>query len=402
MPVLEHQVELRIASGEGRGEVLDVWDEFALTEDMLSPGSAWTFGLWYSDHPSSTWRRIRRLVRLGTIVQVWIDGALRTQGRVEEARPKGDRNGGLIYVVSGRDMAASAIDSHANTSIQLRSSTVVDAIERLFAPLGIPVIVGASAEAAREQQTHNRRRGPRGTAHHGRRHRRRHHRKVVDHMKVRPGETVWNVARQLAQQAGCLIWSVATDEGLGVVIDAPAYDSEPLFKFEQRIAPSGEVFGNVLEHEHTFSIRNIPTTLRVHAHAAVASGEDARVQNALTNDYVLSSPLVEPGIAAWCVRYPEDERARSGANVTRRAERQFAEANREFRRYTYTTQGFGQGAKLYAVNTMATVRDETEEPIVDEPMLITRISFRGSRSAGEKTQVSLSPRGAIQVFPELL
>jgi prophage tail gpP-like protein len=85
-----------------------------------------------------------------------------------------------------------------------------------------------------------------------------------------------------------------------------------------------------------------------------------------------------------------------------------AEAMADFRSYKCTVQGHGQdtdtGHLLYAINTMARVRDDVctdanGNPL-DESMLITRVEFMRSRQTGTTTTVTLSPRDAISVVPQ--
>ena len=79
-----------------------------------------------------------------------------------------------------------------------------------------------------------------------------------------------------------------------------------------------------------------------------------------------------------------------------------------FRQYECTVQGHGQvvdGAmRLYAVNTMARVRDDlcsspTGAPL-DESMLITRVTFDGGRQSGTTTTLVLVPKDSISVIPQ--
>jgi prophage tail gpP-like protein len=71
----------------------------------------------------------------------------------------------------------------------------------------------------------------------------------------------------------------------------------------------------------------------------------------------------------------------------------------DFETIELTVRGWGQNGRLYAVNTLARVRDDTEVPVLDGVYLITRVGFRRSRSGGTTATLRLVPAGAIQVFP---
>lgn len=80
-----------------------------------------------------------------------------------------------------------------------------------------------------------------------------------------------------------------------------------------------------------------------------------------------------------------------------------------FRRYKCSVQGFGQRVqgedRLYAVNTIATVRDDlmvdADGRGMDERMLITEVEFTHSRKEGQTTNLTLVPLNSIVVTPEV-
>ena len=60
--------------------------------------------------------------------------------------------------------------------------------------------------------------------------------------------------------------------------------------------------------------------------------------------------------------------------------------------------------RLYAVNTMARVRDDLcaspDGAPLDESMLITGVTFTGGRGPGCETNLVLVPKGSIRVIPQ--
>jgi prophage tail gpP-like protein len=99
--------------------------------------------------------------------------------------------------------------------------------------------------------------------------------------------------------------------------------------------------------------------------------------------------------------YVKAERARDPAGAARTAERFVAEANADLRTLRITVAGHGQRDRIYAINTMATVRDALAFPEpINERMLILDAVFTGSPGAAQTTQLTLGPQGAIVVTPE--
>ena len=63
----DHAVDLVLCTS---GTEIDVWDEYVISLDMLSPGNPWTFAFFRSAARRTTWDVIKRLVRLGDDVVV--------------------------------------------------------------------------------------------------------------------------------------------------------------------------------------------------------------------------------------------------------------------------------------------------------------------------------------------
>jgi prophage tail gpP-like protein len=438
-----HAVELSFRSN---GTALDTWDEYRVTLDMFMPGSPWTFTLWRSSAREAAWRRLLNSARLGDQVIFKIDGATQLNGRIERRRTVVSREGAQL-VITGRDLAGPAIDWDADPRTTLRNVTLSDVLTALFRPLGLDVVIGASADAAREVQSRSR---PGSHGAYSNPHRRS---KRVDLSHARPGERVWQVADSIVRRLGLMMWVAPSADGqLAVIVDVPQYEGEAAYQFKRRIGSDGQVTAasNILESEFDAQIRDIPTV--VHAfgraprgdvatarhHAGVSAG-DRFFRNANPNDphflALDSAALPNPGDANAAVspsgsatistrlpyqnddlaRYPlvldplppqprflHTRRAMNPATGRQEATRFMAEAMRRFRTYTCTVQGHGQTvngqARLYAINTMAHVYDRISE--IDEDMLITGVEFAGSRTHGQTTRLTLGTKGAVALSPE--
>ncbi len=447
-----HSVELYLGTDRTR---LTNWDGYEIHIDMFKPGSPWTFGLWNSSTVDSAWRRLSARAQLGAPVVVEIDGAPQLNGRIEERVVKQSRAGGAVLTLSGRDLAGPAIDWDADPRTQLYGRTVDEAITALFKPLGISVVV-TDAASGRLVQSRGRP-GARGTSSTRRRQRVDKSRprpgervwQVAESIVRRLGLMMW-VAPVPPAIASNGTWTIA------VVIDVPDYEQEPLFRFESRVR-DGVVTpeSNVLESEFRASIREVPTV--VHAFGRAARGDQAPRRHATgvtntrlydflgagslsfytpatPNPFLTSDGGVPPAAASasapasgasvttrrgyandelgrWPLvvdpmppqpRFLHTQRALNPATGQQEAARVMAAAMRHWRTYECTVQGHGQDvagtSRLYAINTMARVRDRLAE--LDENMLITSVQFSGSRDAGQTTRVLLGTQGAISLVPD--
>lgn len=145
----EHTVTLTLASS---GVELDVWDEYVVTQDMLSPGASFTFALWYSRDRATAWEVLRRSVKVGDSVVLSIDGAPQLNGRIDTIDTDADGHGARMMTVTGRDLAGVALDFDADPTINVVGLRLEDALRRVFASVNIPFRM-TTADAAREVTT---------------------------------------------------------------------------------------------------------------------------------------------------------------------------------------------------------------------------------------------------------
>lgn len=142
----EHTVTLTLASS---GLELDVWDEYVITLDMLSPGASFTFALWYSRDRATAWEVLRRSVKVGDSVVLSIDGAPQLNGRIDTIETDADGHGARMMTVTGRDLAGVALDFDADPTINVVGLRLEDALRRVFASVNVPFRM-TTADAARE------------------------------------------------------------------------------------------------------------------------------------------------------------------------------------------------------------------------------------------------------------
>lgn len=370
-----------------------------LEHDMLSPGSAWAATLWWSSSQGSEWREIRRKCLCGEMVYIEIGGATQLLGRIEETTvTAGGHDGGLELTLSGRDVIGRLIDWDADPRTQLRNVTLEEAIAALCDPFGVRVL---ACDAAAEREA-------RGLPRRGRRTRtgRPRRRNAIDTTRIQIGQRVWEVIDKLCRAQGFLVWGAPTEYSntIEVVIDKPASASPPTFSFDRIAQPDGSYRGNMLEGAHHVATMNVPTEVTAFGHSALTSSSDSRLQRTVFNDRLISPYVVEPSTFGPQPRFLRPDQARTESAIGKAAERTFAKAMGAFRQHSITVRGFGQFTggqrRLFTMNTGAHVRDDCEEPRVDENMLIRKVHFHQSRARGQLTELVLVPDGSIAVTPD--
>lgn len=388
MTVQTHSIEVRVGAQQ---VVIGSTDEVSVTHDLLAPSSPFTLTLWRTAS-MVPWPRtdLWPLLLCDETIEVAVDGAVQVRGLISAVKPTASHEGSPL-TITGRDYVSVAQESDADPSLSLRNVTLVDALERLFAPLGVNVVVGAQAEAARNALA-GARPGTRTTT--TARARRAHR---VDQFRVRVGERVWQLAQQLCRRHGYLLYSAPYGGGVGLVIDRPAYDAPVRYAFTRRWVEAETRFtGNILSGGRTTDVSRVPSDVTVFGHDAVASREDARLRARVENEG-LAHPRVA-GTQPRRPRYIRDDRARTVDTCTQRARREIAEAMAGFDVHEYAVQGFGQGGYLYAINGMARVDDDVTG--VHGDCLITQVTLKRSRAAATTATVRLVPRGAIVIEPD--
>lgn len=394
--------EIRLSFSDGTPLV--GWPEMDLTIDMLSPGSPWTLTLHHSDGAqdrSAPWWVLQQKAKLEESIALFIDDTCQLRGRIERRKTRCTRQGATL-TISGRDIAARGIDSDADPGISLKNATLKDALERLFLDVGLTPEILTGEAAAIVQSTPRR---TRGTG-------RRATRNRTTSVKIQPGERIWQVAEKLARKQGYMLWCApsfanvgAGRDAVGIVVDKPneTIPENPSIAFARLSNGDGTWRGNILESDYDLSSQNIPTHVVGFSHTALNSDGDTSDRRVVINDKLRDHPKVKPVRPLGLLpryRYIKPERAKNGDEVEKECQKLIAEANADLEAYECTVQGFGQAGKLYAVNSIARVRDELEDPPVDGNFLITRVHFHQSRQRGQVAQLRMVPVGTIQVFPD--
>lgn len=382
-----HTVTLKIGA---QGLVVSAWDEFTLTLDLLNPGNPWTVTLWRTGR-GVAWTQVRQAAQLLAPVTVEIDGAVQLRGVIERIRD-GASHAGAPITLSGRDLLAGALVSDVDPRLQMRDATLEDVIERAIGPLQIPVTVGVLADEVRRIQA-GARPGARAL---GVRTRRRQH---VDRFKPKPGQRVWQFLSELARRHGYLLYAGPWAEGMGLVIDRPAYDAAPVATLARQPQRDGTWRGNLLEGTLDLNATEVPTEVTVYGHTRLTAPQDARHRATLQNDWMRTANRVAESFPPR-PRYLRDPRARTPQIAEQRARHVIHRAMANFAVYEATVQGFSYGspARIWTINTMVTLADELTG--VRGNWLATRLDLNRSRQGGHTTRLRLVPPGSIDLEPD--
>lgn len=396
-----HTVTLTLANGP---TPIDTWDRAIVSLSMLRAGQPWTVSCWRTTTDRTTWEVLARRVRLMDRATLSIDGHPQLVGRIETWERHAEGHGESLAVLSGRDLAGVAQSWDVNPTIRIRNAALEDALRDIFGGMDLDVRITPAA-AAREVQS-ARRPGARGTG-------TRPRRSVVDIAHPRVGEKAWQTAEHIVRRLGFMLWiAPRTDGSVGIVVDAPDYTQAPSYALTRTLDARGVGGGNILGGSEVFSTQEVPTAVAVYTGSVRGTGESARSRASIVNE-----PLFDPAVNRGFVLedgtpqpvHMRSDRARTLEAATREAHRTIASAMAGFRRYKCSVQGFGQRVqgedRLYAVNTIATVRDDlmidAEGRGMDERMLITDVEFTHSRKEGQTTNLTLVPLGSIVVTPEV-
>lgn len=387
---MDHRIQLTIESGRE----ITVYDQYAVTIDMLSPGSAWTFAFWHSMDPQSPFDVLQKEVKAFDGVQLRIDGALQLSGIIEEIDEQDDRGKDLM-TISGRDLAGVAIDAEADPRISLRNTSLEDVLTALYEQIGATVIVGADADAARAiQQTVRQASFTRSIP-------RKRRPKLISRAHPMPGERIWQLGDRFARKLGYMVWTAPVGgKTIAVIVDKPQENGPSDYQFIRTAEYVGDVVrttGNIVSARWKLSVRNTPTAVSVMSQPERGSNAPARFAATSINGLMAAHPrIADHGLRKE--RFIRPRRAVKASEAQREAERVLAEANAGLETYECTVRGHGQDNKIYAVNSICYVRDELRR--IDQQMLTHRVTFNGDRNNGQTTTLTMAPLGAIKVIPE--
>lgn len=395
--MIAHDVALLVGP---EGLRIDVWDRYTFDLSMLEVGAAWTLSFWYSEQAEASWQRLidsSRGVKCGQVVTALIDDEAVLTGIVEtrEVGDGGDGRSPPVFVISGRDMLGPATAWDADPALALKNLPLDEALQRLYAGVGITAEVSESVDAAATVGTLRRpRRGGRA------RRVSRRQRHAVSHPKI--GEKVQAVVERIVRGLGYRVWTTPAEDSTRtvVIVDTPRSTGTPWFSL-RRVIEGGRVTAdsNILSARERTSIREAPSRVTVFSGGERGDAPSDAFARELTNGFLFTdAALARVDENTYeRPRYVQSDQARTVEGAQAEGARLLAESNEQLRRYEATTLGHRQRGRLWVPNTLCAVRDDLVG--IDETQLVVAASFSGGRQEGPRTRVTCLPLGALSETP---
>lgn len=415
---------------EVAGHQLDRWVAYRVDSNLLTPADSFWLQV---EVPNADRSAVLARVAKGALVKVYLERrddsgatrrALQMTGVIDKRSLRVTKQNGTLLTVEGRDLAGLLVDSDIEPWLVTEESTVfLDVVRAAVAKWGIEVISDDSAERSiltgerssrrrtalerREARAHGipptrysravrERAAAAGTpldtavgatADSGARFASGLAPSDIERLRIlearpRIGDKVWEYLSRHASRLGLMLWFTADGR---LVVGAPDYGQEPLYRLIRREYPDSRDPNRIMEGGLEESIANRFSEVTVYGHG---SGQDeTRTRfRAVSADGEWPAQYDKP-------RFIKDNGARSDEACARRAERELSLGRRENLRLSYVVDGHGQGDVLWAQGTMAYVEDEPLE--IRGNFFVIGRTFKGDRDSGTTTQVELIEPGSL-------
>lgn len=414
------------------GVVLETWDSYDLDSELLTPADSWSFTAPVVGSVASREGLRASIEENWSSVEVTLsrDGSddarcVQLTGVVDDVAFSDDRNEAGTLRIMGRDRAAALVSSSADLSLGFDEETYfAQAIQDVVRPYGIDVVtesaparllatgqtvrldrprvlrayarsMGLDVEAVsmaagrRTARSGNATLDASSTSDRARERARRGHaagmtgsdveRLRVSDARPQVGETVWDFIDRHCRRFGVLPWMNARGQ---LVISSPDYDQAPLFTLRRSLRPGDRTnnilsggwvtkYGQRASEVTVYGRTRSPDATRSPFHATVAA-----------DDVPFHRPMVI-----------HDNSVRSEEEAERRARRELARQRQDALVLEYQVQGHGQGASIYAVDTVVEVQDEATAR--EGLFYIVGRRFTKDRAKGTITTLRLVPVGSI-------
>lgn len=424
---------------EVSGTFLDAWTEYRFESDLFSAADAFSMTIGVGSSSSKSLRRnldyLRERLFVGAVVKFWVGhGDKKTlQGTgIIDARDVQNDAEGTRFAIEGRDFAAYLVDSAAPTSLyQDAGTTLFSLATTAAAPWGIRVT--ADANALRDVRT------GKATARNARELRSKAEQYGVAPAKLstsilaaidagtidvsaiasttaalqsgaglspleiaqlkiseartQAGETVWEFLDRHARRLG-LLMRMGPDGVLNFM--GPDYGQAPLYRLERSIESStlGTKFASVsVKGNNIISGGERYDGARMYREVQVfgrtKSGDLARAAVKAT-----ARDAGTDAIPHEKTLFIQDDDIKSVDEATKRAYRELAKCRMGAQVLEYTVRGHGQHGVVYAVDTVAMVKDEVCG--ISGPFYVVSRSFVRD-GQGPRTTLRLVPLHSIVV-----
>lgn len=369
-----HRVSVVIGS-----DVLDGWIDYEVLATMIEPADGFRLSRPFD---SDAWKACA----VDRRVKVAIDGTVILEGFIDD---RAWRVASDVMEISGRDKSGRLVQESVPKSTGWDGLKLDEAVKQLASPWYTSVTLSNARNrsvqrgkghhaSASDETALFRVKGKLDESHAGR---------------VDPGQMRWAVIEQLCSSSGLLCWS--SGDGRELVIGQPNYDQAVQYLFEHRRG----IRSNVKDLVYTESIADMYALIEVHGSGGGGTSDEEFGDDVTS---FLGTAKDGPKADGTGKNFIEPKRLvtmqtglQSTAEAQRTAETEMK--RRGFKRRALTAFApfhgqliAGSMMTLFAPDTLARVVIDDE---MDEVWMPYACSYRGSRSAGETTEMMLVPRG---------
>lgn len=362
------------------GQLVENWKSGSIESSLITPADQFILRV-----PSSltAWNTLRRDSR----VSIRVDGVTMLDGFIDKRRRDGANR---VIEIGGRDRVGRVVDTSA-PAIDYSGLTILEAARRLLSPWFEPSSVIISNAKNRRI-----RRGKGNRVAAGNEPVVTFNVRVPRRGKVHPGETRWQLLKEILSRAGLIGYSSA--DGKEFIIGQPNQTQEPQYTFIFG-KPDSTLVTNVRDVEIT---EDDGERFSMYMCGGVGGQSDVNFgKNVIQNGVAFDNPFNRIDGTGRDFIHPKPmylpERAfesfHDAANVAA-----LEKARRDYKRHLVSLQLDDMGQEqtpgeitFFAPDTMCRFIDEEIE--IDDKYLVVSCSFNFSRDGGDWTTVHIVPQG---------
>lgn len=422
---------------------LTTWDRFSLRQDFLTPTVGWEF-------TSSTDTPLigQELFQEGTLVEICINDRIQCTGHLERVQIRQNREGGLVYTLSGRDILGSVVSGNIDPQIKIAPNmSVEDFLSAILIPFGIDTIYNSDAnnlniitgidrnvkQTKQQRQVKQAISAPVIGDNNSSSEIRFETTPIVsvvagnrtdlknlklDQIKPRIGEGAYQIIDRIISRLGYRVWAAA--DGTGIIVDKPDFETPGKHKLIRKTSQSQN--NNIIDGDCTFNIEQQPSCIVASGNTTTADDDVVTIKVIAVNELVGFSAPNTPieSVLNIISRYKQakilpfrsqlypkqrrvsanysptpmfikDDESRNLAQLQSFARKQLSLRQKEYLVVNYTVEGFSYRNATqqfpWSVNTLVDVDDDVFG--IHEPLWVLGKTFTKSRDGGTYTDLTL-------------
>lgn len=441
MALLDGQSEVDSVTMFVRGLDLEIktWQSYSIRHDFLTPAAAFDF-VFSTNSPLA----YNEVFVEGTEVQISVEGCEQMTGVIEKVEQSANREGGLVYKLSGRDFLGPVVSASIDPKIRISANqTVFDFLTLVLSPYGIgkiyigdeinySIVTGyvkgkgkAQTKTYPVKEAKSRKDPVTGKAtvvydtksvtEIVSRDRPDLKKLPLDQLKPKIGDGAFQVIERLLSRLGLQMFAAA--DGSGVIVDKPDFETAPIHRLVRRFG--GDAENNIEDGSKSTDAESQPCYVLAVGQSSGSDMAKIRLKAIAVNELVAVNPdgSFAPHVQDAIARYPgikvlplrsrlipdtarivsrrkpvpillKDDESKSIEQIAAFARRKLSEYQRRYLTATYTVKGHTYGgAYPYATNTNIEIDDDFLG--IHETLWCIGRKFTKSRDAGTKTELQL-------------